>query len=582
MGIILSVLVLLAALVLIGLAWTLPSIGNFQQRTIRAVLTSVISVAALSFIYVGNSFVNVGSDNIATFEKTVLSSPLQGGKIIAVNGEMGPQAWFMREGYFQHKPWVYLTHNSTEEPLTVIPEGRIGVLYARDGEPMGKDQFFADDWYDAYLLKLKEGEVPEYTREQYEVKMLDPTFFLTNGGVKGPQYTVLKPGKYAISPVLWQLTLAAATTIPAGHVGVVISKVGKIYEDIERSATGNKLATPLVPDGYIGVRKRVLTTGNYYFNPTAITVQQEDMRAQVWTYKGCYTPREVEVSVDQDGKIAQLQIVHAEIPRPENAADCAVAIKTKDKYTVYAELRMQVQPDPESIAGIVAGIGSIQQVEDKVVTPSVRSVLRNIGERYEAIDFIMQRSKIEAEFRKEMLSRMSSAGVPAKEVYLANVDVPPAVVVPGKIQELSTKMAAAYKEQDKTYMQLIKTNETKATADQQSVLVEGKIADQKADYLKDAREKAGIGERQYLIAIAEGNKAVKAVYGDEKAFQMQIIRDMFDLCKAQPTVCNNVPVVYSTGGGQGGDQTLESFAALNLQNIIKAGKQLASTPNTTK
>lgn len=43
--------------------------------------------------------------------------------------------------------------------------------------------------------------------------MLNAEYFLTNGGQKGPQLTVLKPGKYRLNRYLFDVKIEDATNI---------------------------------------------------------------------------------------------------------------------------------------------------------------------------------------------------------------------------------------------------------------------------------------------------------------------------------------------------------------------------------
>ena len=57
-------------------------------------------------------------------------------------------------------------------------------------------------------------------------KMLVAAYFLTHGGQKGPQISVLKPGQYKINQYLFQVNPnVKITTIEKGFVGVVKSHV---------------------------------------------------------------------------------------------------------------------------------------------------------------------------------------------------------------------------------------------------------------------------------------------------------------------------------------------------------------------
>lgn len=560
--------------------------ANTIYRFIAVPVAALFIIIALT----SPSILDVDQGHIAQFEKRIMGTSLKEGKIIATSDEMGPQDWIVREG-FHIMPFVNFVYDVTIQPIQVVPAGHIGKLVAKDGLPLEDGEYFAPDWKSSVPAYAKAQlarkgisaedkayyeKVLNMTGDEIEANMIDATFFLKNGGKKGPQYNVLKPGKYPLNTFLFDFAIDKATVVNPGEVGVVTAKYGNRCEAQMFSET-QELAAPLVDEGCIGVWKTTITTGNYYFNPHAMKVDRFPIRVQSWIYSGGYTPREVDVSIGEDGKIVQHAVENKFIPVPEGAADSAIQIKTKDKWRVYTEIRMQVQPEPKYASAIFASVGGLKEIENKGITPALQSVLRNMGERHQAKDFIEKRSLIEAEVEKLMIAEGKKYGVTIKEIRFGHVDVEPAVMTPGKITQLSKDLAKSFKEQEISYKQLIKTNETKATADQQPDLVKSKIQDQAATYQAAAREKAGIGEEKYLKALARGQEAQKAILGEDKTYQLQVIKVMAELCEKQPEVCSNSPLIYSVGGGADQGKMLESFGALGLQNIIKAGEVIGKT-----
>lgn len=63
------------------------------------------------------------------------------GRLIALNGEAGYQPELLRGGlHFGYWPWQYRVHKA---PLTVVPQGKIGYVFARDGEALLPQQTLA-------------------------------------------------------------------------------------------------------------------------------------------------------------------------------------------------------------------------------------------------------------------------------------------------------------------------------------------------------------------------------------------------------------------------------------------------------
>ena len=150
------------------------------------------------------SFVHVGKDETGQLVRIYLGANLKDGAIIATNDEKGPQARILPPG-FHFQPFLRVLYDVTMEDVVEIPSGRYGYLVAVDGQPLRPDQTYADPF------------VPSET-----AKMLsEAAHFLTSGGQKGPQTTVITPGNYRLNRFLWQVTPEESTNIPPGRVGVI-------------------------------------------------------------------------------------------------------------------------------------------------------------------------------------------------------------------------------------------------------------------------------------------------------------------------------------------------------------------------
>jgi len=106
---------------------------------------------------------------------------LSEGRIVAAEGEAGYQTDILRGGVHAfYYPWQYRIHR---EPLVSIPEGKIGYVYSRDGEPLEPVQTL--------------GRVVSCTNFQ------DARAFLKARGQRGRQRAILREGVYAINLALF-------------------------------------------------------------------------------------------------------------------------------------------------------------------------------------------------------------------------------------------------------------------------------------------------------------------------------------------------------------------------------------------
>ena len=114
--------------------------------------------------------------------------PVEPGCLIALDGEAGYQADVLRGGvHFLYFPWQYRIH---KVPLTDIPQGKIGYVFARDGEPLPPQQTLgrvvpSDNFQDAraFLTGDRSRNVPS--------------------GQRGRQRAILREGVYAINLALF-------------------------------------------------------------------------------------------------------------------------------------------------------------------------------------------------------------------------------------------------------------------------------------------------------------------------------------------------------------------------------------------
>ena len=103
--------------------------------------------------------------------------------------------------------------------------------------------------------------------QQVLYQVLRPLEILKNGGQKGPQLTVLPPGKYRINRYLFSVEFQDATDIPAGFVGVVKANV-------QETPTGCLQMYPMTfeaPWPSHWLRRVRLAFGANRFNPADIT-----------------------------------------------------------------------------------------------------------------------------------------------------------------------------------------------------------------------------------------------------------------------------------------------------------------------
>jgi uncharacterized membrane protein YqiK len=126
------------------------------------------------------SLVYIPNNRIGVLEKLISGKGSVRSGLIALEGEAGFQPHVLRGGWHFLKPFQYRIHRM---PLVTIPQGEIGYVFARDGQPLPQTQTLASN------LRVHDFQ--------------DAAAFLRAGGQKGPQRMILREGTYAFNLALF-------------------------------------------------------------------------------------------------------------------------------------------------------------------------------------------------------------------------------------------------------------------------------------------------------------------------------------------------------------------------------------------
>ncbi|HEX6650755.1 MAG TPA: hypothetical protein VF075_14490, partial [Pyrinomonadaceae bacterium] len=180
---------------------------NLEIQTVIPLLFAALVLLIFFLIIVNRIFVNVGAREIAIKERRYVGRRMPPGRVVATEGEVGIQADVLKPGLHLIKfPFEKVVR---KVPLIEVGADEMGIIEAVDGEPMPPGRIFAPD-----------------RAQNAHNNFQDPIAFITQGGVKGIQLRTLPPGLWPIHPYLFRVSIAKATMIPQGKVGVVTAADG--------------------------------------------------------------------------------------------------------------------------------------------------------------------------------------------------------------------------------------------------------------------------------------------------------------------------------------------------------------------
>jgi regulator of protease activity HflC (stomatin/prohibitin superfamily) len=540
---------------------------------------SALCVVLALLCMISTSIFYVGSDETAHLERIYFGDELPQDQIIAAPWQKGPQAKIYGPG-FHYETFIKVWYDVKMLPVFIVEDGKAGVLMAKDGRPMPADQAFAPLW-----------------DEDEKGKMIDAEYFLgfDKGkenykgprGIKGPQATAVGPGKYRVNRYLWDTDLKDAWDVPKGYVAVVKANFGKKYTGepiLPEGLKSTNLSVPIVPKGYQGVWAEVLEPNRYYLNLEAMNVFNIPTQVQNLSYIGGYKRRFIDLVITDKGEIIQKERAE-EIKMPPGAADMAILLRVEN-WDVFQDVRLQIQVKPENAPYLVASVGGLEEAENKILTPDLRSILRDeVAKQVEfedvdskgnkvvkhrprrVLDLLYRRTETQNSVLKPMTTAANTVGIHVVGVRFGDPVVPPELLIPGKRKQLAEQLIATYKQEKEAQEQRVQTEKKRAEADQQPELMRSEIGIVVAENEATARRKKGLGEKAYLEAIAAGQNAQKKVLGDEKTFELAYLKEVLqayvEVAKINPDA---IKMPYTLVAGEKND--LAGAAAIFGHNNI--------------
>ncbi len=451
-----STIFLLVGVVLAGLIIT----GAAQLRSLQLrIAAALFATVVLLLFFTLASFRYVGEDSIGIVTKNIGWTSLPPGKIIATEGEKGPQAEILPPGW--HPLFWPFIYDLERGRVTKIPAGSIGLINASDGQPLPPNTTYAPEWDNDKVRQMAQ----------------DAEFFLTvGGGHKGPQTSVLKPGSYRLNPNLFTVNIVPVTTIKKATVGVVKSNVGERAVVSDKPPTG---ARRLVERTQLGIWREPPLEGQYYLNTTAYEITDISTKKHIVRYTA------------------------GESQRTGGGEEQEIIVRTSDGFTFPVDVRIEYEIHPGDAPLLVAVVGDDQDNLRAVMNSAVRAIFRNNAEGVKALDYVKQRSHQESESLKMLLEEMGNIGVTITGVRIGDVGDEKTL---GSLLKTQTDREIALQEQE-TF------KEQQRAAEQKKELTKTE---------QEAEEEKRLATASYEVKIAEQGREKKIIEAEAEAKAVEI------------------------------------------------------------
>ncbi len=488
----------------------------------------------------------IGEREVGIITKKFAAKSLPPGRLIAFNAEAGLQADTLPPGWhFGYFPWQY---NVQKEAVVIIPQDEIGLIVANDGAAIPPDRIL--------------GKVVAESDNFQNARS-----FLTKGGEKGRQLTVLTTGTYRINTALFQVITSKNASshgmtsdqlrvhnIKPDHVGIVTALDGLPIDEGE-------IAGPIIPGhnnfqnvqifmnghGRRGLQEQVILSGSWNLNPWFVKVEQVPMTEVPIGYVGViisyvgqshgdisgdsFTHGNLVKKGDKGVWIESLptgkhplntQIMKVELVPTTNivlnftvrykgehgydSSLSALKLLSFDGFTFELEVFQIIHVGALDAPKVISRLGSMQNLVDQVLRPIVGNYFRNSAQEYTILDFLTARSERQAEAAEYIRQALRAYDVQAVDTLIGLISPPPELM-----QTLTERKIA--EEQEKTYI-----TQRNAQTQRQELVRETALADIQQQVVK-AEEGVKIAKLEASATIEKANGEAESIRltGDAKA-----------------------------------------------------------------
>ena len=519
----------------------------------------ILSVVALLLLAVGGPFlfgaVLIQERQVGIVVKRFGRHALAPGRLVALDGEAGYQADTLAPGlHFGFWRWQY---RIIKVPVVVVPQGEIALVLAADGSAIPTQRIL--------------GRVVECDSFQ------DARKFLLNGGEKGRQLGILTAGTYRINMALFTVITAALAPdhgmdsaqlelqrVANDMVGIVTTLDGQPIEATE-------IAGPVIPShenfqnaqsfidgsGRRGLQEQILLSGTWNLNPWFIQVEQvpmvqipigyvgvvisfvgmahEDVSGVdfkhgdlvVAGHKGVWvTPlypgkHPINTRVMKVELVPTTNIVLNWASRTEahhyDEKLSSITVRSKDGFAFNLDVAQIIHVGALDAPKVISRVGSMQNLVDHVLQPTVGNYFRNSAQDYTVLDFLNARSHRQAEASEHIRVAIGAYDVQAIDTLIGDINPPATLMETQTDRKIAEEQRKTYEVQEaaqKQRQQLVRQTSL-ADIQQQVVGAEQGVSIAELKAKANVKQATGEAEATRLHALGEA-EAIRAT-GQAKA-----------------------------------------------------------------
>jgi uncharacterized membrane protein YqiK len=514
------------------------------------VLPVVLSVLLYKFVLrVFFGMVIVPEDRIGLVTKKFVLfgsyKELPDGNIIATKGEAGFQAKTLAPGlYFGMWVWQYSVNMQN---FVMIPEGKVGLVLARDGRPIPTGNILARD-----------VECDNYQ---------DAIRFLENGGQRGRQATYITAGSYRINTFLFDVTVTNMVRIQESMVGIVTTLDGQPIDEGQiagKTVSGHNNFQDfnrfIANGGNRGLQPQVILAGSYNLNPWAVKVEETPMTEIAIGYVG------VVISyIGQEGKdLTGVEFKHGnivekgfkgvwleplgpgkypinryimkieQVPTTNLVLNWATArteshnldenlstitVRSKDGFPFNLDVSQIIHVPTAEAPKVIARFGNMVNLVSQVLEPTIGNYFRNSAQDSDVIAFLSTRKERQESAKAHIKKVLDEYNVNAVDTLIGDITPPETLMKTLTDRKLAEEQKVTFDTQKRAQETRQGMEKETAIADMQKEIVKAQQSVEIAERTASATVKKAEGDATSLkLSMGAQAEAIKLkAHGEAEA-----------------------------------------------------------------
>lgn len=370
-------------------------------------------------------------------------------------------------------PWNATQHGINAQAMRIhkVEPDLVGIVTTLDGLPI-------DDGDIAGVL------VPGHDNFQ------NAQAFLDAGGRRGLQEQVVLSGQWNINPWFAQIEQVPMVEIPIGHVGVVISYVGKAHEDVSGADFKHG---DLVLNGHKGVWVSPLLPGKHPINTHVARVELVPTTNIVLNWA---TRTEAHAF---DAKLS------------------SITVRSRDGFAFNLDVSQIIHIGSNEAPRVISRAGSLQNLVDHVLQPLVGNYFRNSAQDYTVLDFLSARSHRQSEAASHIEVALREYDVEAIDTLIGDITPPETLMKTQTDRKIAEEQKKTYEVQEAAETQRQQLVRQTSLADIQHQVVGAEQGVQISELHARASVRQSDGEAESMRLRASGEADAIRATGNAKA-----------------------------------------------------------------